>query len=345
VPHKSNGHRGPRWVESGCGEGLRLLSRRLASVTFRLAPVSRSVTTASGMSALELHSSQAEWLEISYSSRRATTGNWLKVGMMEIADRNIVVTGGGNGIGEAMCRRFAAEGAGAVTVCDLDLAAARRVAEDIGGLALEIDVAAEEDIKEAAATVRAQFGPIDIWCSNAGIGGRGDLEAAAEVWQRSWQVNVMAHVYAARAAIPEMLERGEGYLLQTVSAGGLVTGPASPYYTTTKHAAIGLAEWLAMTFGPKGIRVSCICPQAVDTSMVRSVSDPATLAALADIGTLLTPDAVAESVVEGVSAETFLILPNPEVLEYFRRKASDYDRWLRGMQRMMSRSALFSGDP
>jgi len=264
---------------------------------------------------------------------------------MNVHDAVVVVTGGGSGIGAALCRRFAEEGAKGVVVADLDNEAAEAVASDIsatstgGVMATRCDVTDETAIVELVQQTTSQFGPIDLFCSNTGGGGgpRG-LDATDDDWLRSWKLNALSHVYAARAVIPAMVERGGGYLLQTISAGGLVTGPAAATYTTTKHAALGFAEWLAIMYGNSGIKVSCLCPQAVDTPMVQRVSDAGTLAALRDIGTLLTPDDVADHVITGLADERFLILPNPEVGEYFLRKATDYDRWLRGMQRMIERS-------
>jgi NAD(P)-dependent dehydrogenase (short-subunit alcohol dehydrogenase family) len=250
-----------------------------------------------------------------------------------------VVTGGGSGIGAAMCRRFVREGAKAVVVADLDGEAAEAVAGEIGSLAIQCDVTDEHAIQRLVDETVERFGAIDLFCSNAGGGGGGrGLDATDADWERSWRLNTMAHVYAARAVVPAMVERGSGYLLHTISAGGLVTGPAAATYTTTKHAALGFAEWLAIMYGNSGIKVSCLCPQAVDTPMVQRVSDPGTLEALRNIGSLLDPDRVADDVVAGLSDERFLILPNPEVGEYFLRKATDYDRWLRGMQRLMQRS-------
>jgi NAD(P)-dependent dehydrogenase (short-subunit alcohol dehydrogenase family) len=249
-----------------------------------------------------------------------------------LADKVIVVTGGGNGIGRALCRRFAAEGAKAIVVADLDAAAAARVADEIGGAAIGADVSHEADVARVVAQTIAQHGAIDLFCSNAGIAVDGDEQTPTAEWERCWDVNVMAHVYAARVVLPSMLARGRGYLLQTVSAAGLLTHPQSATYAVTKHASLAFAEWLSMTYGDRGITVSALCPQGVRTDMLQR-------AAAGGRGFLmdsaLEPEQVADAVVKGIAAERFLILPHPEVAEYFRRKASDYDRWLRGMRKLL----------
>ncbi len=261
---------------------------------------------------------------------------------MQLKDKVIVVTGGANGIGAAMCRRFAKEGARAVVVADLDAAGARRVAKEIGGMAVATDVSREADIAELVRKTTDAFGPIDLFCSNAGIAPGGGIEADDDAWQRIWQINYMAHVYAARAVLPSMLERGEGYLLQTASAAGLLTEFVSVTYPVTKHAAVALAEWLAITYGDRGIGVSCLCPQGVRTNMLMGSSGP-----LRDLllSGAVEPDELADCVVEGLAEERFLILPHPEVAEYFRRKADDYDRWLAGMRRLKAKiEGATSGD-
>jgi NAD(P)-dependent dehydrogenase (short-subunit alcohol dehydrogenase family) len=261
---------------------------------------------------------------------------------VEIRGRIVVVTGGASGIGAALCRRFAAEGAKGIVVADLDGEGAERVAAKVGGLALPTDVSVESAVRALVQQTEERLGPIDLFCSNAGValgGGLGDGVggpfAPDADWERSWRVNVMAHVYAARAVLPAMLERGEGYLLNTASAAGLVTDLAAHAYSVTKHAAVGFAEWLAISYGERGIRVSCLCPQGVRTPMLAA-------AAAAGGGGHLTPgmiepEAVAASVVEGLAREAFLILPHPEVQEYVRRKAADPDRWLTGMRRLRAR--------
>jgi NAD(P)-dependent dehydrogenase (short-subunit alcohol dehydrogenase family) len=252
---------------------------------------------------------------------------------VQITGKVVVVTGGGNGIGRALCRRFAVEGAKAIVVADLDIAAAQRVADDVAGTAIAVDVSRDLDVTSLVDQVVAQHGAIDLFCSNAGIAIDGNEHTPTLEWQRCWDVNVMAHVFAARAVLPGMLARGEGYLLQTVSAAGLLTHPQSATYAVTKHASLAFAEWLSMTYGDRGIRVSALCPQGVRTDMLQRASSGGR-SFLND--SALEPAQVAEEVVTGLADERFLILPHPEVAEYFRRKASDYDRWLRGMRRLRS---------
>jgi NAD(P)-dependent dehydrogenase (short-subunit alcohol dehydrogenase family) len=256
---------------------------------------------------------------------------------MLIGNRIVVVTGAGHGIGRALCLRFAREGARAIVVVDRDEAAAREVAAVVKGLAVAADVAVEAEAARIVDTALDACGRIDLYCSNAGISIGGALETTtAAEWQRIWDVNVMAHVFAARAVVPAMLRQGEGYLLQTASAAGLLTQIGSAPYAVTKHGAVAFAEWLSITYGDRGIRVSCLCPQGVRTQMLAGAGTASQelLAAGA-----LEPDAVAEAVVAGLADERFLILPHPEVAEYFRRKAADYDRWLRGMRRLQQRLA------
>ena len=250
---------------------------------------------------------------------------------MLIADKVIVVTGGANGIGAALCRRFAAEGAKAVIVADIDDQAAQRVAAEIGGLGVRTDVTRESDLQRLTGEVVARYGAINLFCSNAGIAVDGGEETPDPAWQRCWDVNVMAHVMAARAVLPGMLARGEGYLLQTVSAAGLLTHIHSATYAVTKHASLAFAEWLAMAYGDRGINVSALCPQGVRTDMLRRA---ATGGRTFLLDSALEPERVADAVVKGLADERFLILPHPEVAEYFRRKATDYDRWLRGMRKL-----------
>ncbi|HEV3444749.1 MAG TPA: SDR family oxidoreductase [Gemmataceae bacterium] len=252
---------------------------------------------------------------------------------MHIKDKVVVVTGGANGIGRALCRRFARDGARGVVVADLDGNGASQVAKEIGGRAETTDVSKEADIARLVHNATEAFGPIDLFCSNAGIAVEGGPEVLDADWQRIWQINVMAHVYAARAVLPGMLARAQGYLLHTASAAGLLTLLGSAPYSVTKHAALAFAEWLAITYASAGIKVSCLCPLGVRTNMVASAGG--------GIGALLRegaiePESVAEAVVAGLSEERFLILPHPEVAEYFRRKAGDYERWLRGMRRLQT---------
>jgi NAD(P)-dependent dehydrogenase (short-subunit alcohol dehydrogenase family) len=251
---------------------------------------------------------------------------------MELRGRAVVVTGGANGIGRALARRFAKDGA-RVIVSDIDKAGAELVAAEIGGPAVRADVAHEADVRALVEFAIAQFGAIDLFCSNAGIMIEGGEQVANTDWQRIMSVNVMAHIYAARAVLPAMLERGEGYFLQTVSAAGLLTQIGSAPYSVSKHAALAFAEWLAVTYGDRGIRVSALCPQGVRTNMLLGAESGEGAFLLAGA---LEPEFVADEVVKGIREEKFLILPHPEVAEYFRRKANDYDRWLRGMRRLQA---------
>jgi NAD(P)-dependent dehydrogenase (short-subunit alcohol dehydrogenase family) len=252
---------------------------------------------------------------------------------MRLANKVVVVTGGANGIGRALCRRFAAEGAKAVVVADLQASMAEQVAEEFGGIAVQTDVAQEADVVRLVERVTQKYGVIDLFCSNAGVGVSGGVNAPDGDWERSWQVNVMAHVYAARAVLPGMLARGEGYLLQTVSAAGLLTQLGSAPYSVTKHAALAFAEWLAITHGDQGIKVSALCPMGVRTDMLKRAEFGGGAFLLESA---VEPEQVAEDVVKGLDEETFLILPHPEVAEFFARKATEYDRWLRGMRRLQA---------
>ena len=254
---------------------------------------------------------------------------------MKLQDRVIVVTGGANGIGAALCRRFAKESPRGIVVADLDEANARAVADQIGGLAVVTDVSREADIVRLVAEAEAHYGPIDLFCSNAGILVLDDpldqvTTTPNQSWQRIWQINVMAHIYAARAVLPGMLERGSGYLLNTASAAGLLSQIGSAPYSVSKHAAVAFAECLAIAHGDQGIVVSVLCPQAVATQMMDNVDQGQNAAAVDGI---LPPEAVAAAAVAGIAEEHFLILPHPQVAEYMQRKTSDYDRWLGGMRR------------
>lgn len=253
---------------------------------------------------------------------------------MQIKDRVVVVTGGANGIGRALCQRFAREGARGVVVADLEIDRASELAREIGGLAVKTNVSSEPEIVRLVEEAMSAYGRIDLFCSNAGISGLpGGIEVPNEDWDRIWAINVKAHIFAARAVLPAMLERGEGYLLQTVSAAGLLTQVGSAPYSVTKHAALAFAEWLSITYGDRGIRVSVLCPQGVRTRMLEHES--AAVRFLRDNS--LSPDEVADSVIEGLADERFLILPHPEVGDYFRRKGDDYERWLRGMRRLQAK--------
>lgn len=246
---------------------------------------------------------------------------------MQLAGKVVVVTGGGTGIGAALARRFAREGAKLIAVADIDGGSAQRVAAEIGGQAFTVDVAREADIQKLAEAV----GPVDLFCSNAGIILEGGEETPDQDWERIWAINVKAHIYAARAVLPGMIARGSGYLLQTVSAAGLLSQIGSAPYSVTKHAALAFAEWLAIEKYDLGIRVSALCPQGVRTRMLESAGDGI---ARRLRETAISAEQVADAAVAGIAEERFLILPHPEVAEYFRRKAADYERWLRGMRRL-----------
>jgi NAD(P)-dependent dehydrogenase (short-subunit alcohol dehydrogenase family) len=252
---------------------------------------------------------------------------------MQLKNKVVVVTGAGSGIGRALCRRFAAEGAKGVVVSDVNGATAAAVADEIGGLTVQADVAKERDVKRLVNQALEKYGAIDCFCSNAGILIDGGEEKPDAEWQRIWEINVMSHVYAARAVLPGMLARGDGYLLQTVSAAGLLTTIGSAPYSVTKHAALGFAEWLSMTYGDRGIKVSALCPQGVRTDML--LNDSSGVGAFLK-QTALDPEQVADAVVKGFAEERFLILPHAIVGEYFQHKATDYERWLRGMRRLQA---------
>ncbi len=257
---------------------------------------------------------------------------------MKLRDKVVVVTGGASGIGRALCLRFAAEGARAVVVADIHLEGVDRTVADISGqtqvLGARVDVANEQDVSKLAQSALKAHGRIDLFCSNAGIFTPGGEEVATVDWQRIWDINVMSHVYAARAVLPGMLARGEGYLLNTSSAAGLLSQVGSAPYAVTKHAAVGFAEWLSITYGKRGIRVSVLCPQAVRTAMTAN-SD----GGVAGLDGMLEPEQLADTVMETLDEERFLCLPHPEVLAYMRRKTDDYDRWLGGMRRLHERFA------
>jgi NAD(P)-dependent dehydrogenase (short-subunit alcohol dehydrogenase family) len=252
---------------------------------------------------------------------------------MRLKDKIVVVTGGASGIGRALAWRFTSEGARHVVVVDIDADGARQVAAEVGGTATPADVTQGGEVARVVEETEARVGPIDLFCSNAGVFVHGGAEVSDDRWRSIWEVNVMAHIHAVRAVLPKMLSRGHGYLLHTASAAGLLSQIGSAPYSVTKHAAVGLAEWIAITYGDQGIGVSVLCPQAVRTPMTAGVN-AGTVSALDG---MLEPDQVAAAVVAGLADERFLILPHPEVLEYMRRKTADYDRWLRGMRKLKSR--------
>ncbi len=256
---------------------------------------------------------------------------------MELEGRHVVITGAGSGIGRALALRFADEGARVVVVADLDQDAVEAVGREVDGLAVRTDVRREGEIGALVRQATEAHGPIDLFCSNAGVPGPpGGPDGSNEEWLRAWEVNVMAHVWAARAVLPHMLERREGYLLSTASAAGLLTQISALAYSATKHAAVAVAEWLAINYGGAGIKVSCLCPQGVRTPMVELAlrEDPVGSAALMAEG-LLEPEEVAETVVQGIREERFLILPHPAVAQYMAFKAAQPDRWLSSMGRLL----------
>lgn len=265
---------------------------------------------------------------------------------MDLQGKVVVITGGGGGIGAAMGRAFAAAGARAIAVADIDGAAAERVAGELADagaatLAAQVDAGDPAAVEALVDQAEDELGPIDLFCANAGILVIGGVEVPDEEWDRIWRVNVKGHVVAARAVVPRMLARGGGYFLTTASAAGLLTQIGSAPYSVTKHAAVALAEWLSITHGDAGLKVSCLCPQAVDTAMLRGgtegeAGEQAAEASSAARDGILPPAAVADAVVAGLADERFLILPHAEVATYERRRAEDRERWLRGMRRLQA---------
>ena len=251
---------------------------------------------------------------------------------MELTDRVVVVTGAARGIGRALVRRFVKERPRAVVVVDIDGDAAAAVATEIGGTSVRCDVSREADIEHMVQQVESTQGRIDVFCSNAGIAVGGGPEVSDHDWQRIWEVNLLAHVFVARHVLPGMLTRKQGYVVGTVSAAGLLNHIFAAPYAVTKAAALSFFEWLAIAHGDDGIRVSCLCPQGVKTEMLAAERNQLGIDFLT--AGALDPEVVADAVVKGIADERFLILPHPEVAEYFRRKAEDYDRWLRGMRRL-----------
>jgi NAD(P)-dependent dehydrogenase (short-subunit alcohol dehydrogenase family) len=262
---------------------------------------------------------------------------------MELRDKVAVVTGAGSGIGRALARAFAAEGAKAVVCTDLDGDSAAETAAAIGDVATsaELDVGDERAVERVVVDTVAANGSLDVFASNAGYGLRGGLDLPTDEWERMMNVHTWSHLYAARAAIPGMVERGGGYLLNTASAAGLLTQMDSGPYAVSKHAAVAFAEWVSINYGDRGIGVSVLCPQAVRTNILGpGAMEPGDESARQAAGDgILEPDVVAQACVDAIREERFLVLPHPEVLTYFQRKASDYDRWLRGMRRFRQRLA------
>lgn len=255
---------------------------------------------------------------------------------MELKDKIIVVTGAASGIGRAMCLRYAEEGAKHIACVDRDMAGAEETAKMMGGTAYHVDVSVKDQITGMIDAVEAEAGPIDLFCSNAGISVAGGVEVEDDDWQRIWDINVMSHVWAARHLVPLMSARGGGYLLNTASAAGLLNQIGSAPYGVTKHAAVGLAEWLALTYGDQGIKVSVLCPQAVRTEMTRGHEEH-----VAAIDGMMEPGPVAEACVKTIRDETFLVLPHEEVQTYMRNKTENYDRWIGGMRKLNRRFGNF----
>ncbi|HEX6027232.1 MAG TPA: SDR family oxidoreductase [Solirubrobacter sp.] len=255
---------------------------------------------------------------------------------MELAGKVAVVTGGASGIGRALAHRFAAEGAHGIVIADLDGDGAERVAQEIGetALAVQCDVTDPGHADAIVGAAESAFGPVDLFCANAGVAIGADMATPAE-WDRAFAVNIRAHIIAAEHLLPGWLERGHGYFLATASAAGIVSQIGSAPYAVTKHAAVAFAEWLSITYGDRGIGVSCLCPMGVKTPMTETDSVGTNVVKAA--GEMLEPDSVAEVVVDGLRNGRFLILPHPEVLDFFRFKAGDYDRWLAGMRKLQAR--------
>lgn len=256
---------------------------------------------------------------------------------MKIEGKTAVITGAASGIGRALARRFVEEGARGVVVADVQREALQAVADELGAeraLAVPCDVTSEAAVQALVAAAEDRFGPIDIFCSNAGIAQTGGEDAPDAEWDINWNLHVMAHVYAARAVVPGMVARGEGYLVNTASAAGLLTHVDSATYAVTKHAAVAFAEYLSIAHGADGVRVSVLCPQAVRTAMTQGREQ-----SVASVDGMIEPEVLADCVVETMAREEFLILPHPVVLEYMRRKTGDYDRWLSGMRRLRQKFA------
>jgi len=249
---------------------------------------------------------------------------------MELRGSVIVVTGGASGIGRALCQRFAKEEPRGIVVADLNEQGAKAAAEEVKGIGVACDVAAEDQIVKLVRRAEEAFGPIDLFCSNAGLATKGGAEAPDADWQLNWDVHLMSHVYAARAVLPDMIKRGKGYLLNTASAAGLLTEMGSAPYSVTKHAAVAFAEWLSIQHYEAGIRVSCLCPMGVTTNML-AVDDPHVNYLKL---TAVSPEHVAEECVKAIRDERFLILPHPEVREFYAYRANDTDRWMNGMRRL-----------
>ena len=254
---------------------------------------------------------------------------------MEIKDKIIVVTGAGSGIGKALVEKFIAEGAKTVVGVDINADTAKKTAAELGCVAMSADVAKEDDVRRVIEDTENTIGPIDLFCSNAGVAAGASEQSANAEWELCWNVNVMSHVYAARYLVPRMLERGQGYFLNTASAAGLLNQIGGAAYGVTKHAAVGFSEWLALTYAHQGIKVSLLCPQAVRTAMTADANNQSTKAASGD--GMMEPAQLADIVVEHLQREDFLILTHEEVKTYMQRKTADYNRWISGMNRLFQK--------
>ena len=248
---------------------------------------------------------------------------------MHIRDKIVVVTGAANGIGAALARRFAKSGARHVICADIDLIGAKQIASEIGGTAMSVNVSIESDIADLVSKTEEEIGPIDLFCSNAGILTLGGVEVPDSEWQKIWEINVMSQVWAARHVVPRMIARGGGYLLNTASAAGLLNQIGAAPYGVTKHASVGLAEWLAFTYGDQGIDVSVLCPQAVRSEMTKGFEG-----SVAAIDGMLEPENVAEACEHAIANKEFLVLPHKTVQGYMEAKSKDYDRWIGGMRKL-----------
>ena len=251
---------------------------------------------------------------------------------MEIKNKRVVVTGAASGIGKALCEAFQETEVQSIVCVDVNLDGAKETADSVGGIAVQANVGQEPDIISVIEKANSLSGGIDIFCSNAGIGGvPGFFEVETTDWQNIWEVNVQSHIFAAKHVLPQMLDRGEGYLMSTASAAGLLTQIGSAGYSVTKAAAVSFAEWIKITYGSKGIGVSCLCPQAVRTAMT------AQGAGVAGVDGMMEPEDVANDVLDAIEKNRFLVTPHAEVLEYVSRKGNDRDRWISGMQRLQER--------
>lgn len=259
---------------------------------------------------------------------------------MKLQGKTVVVTGGASGIGRGLVKRFKEEGAANIVIADINAEELEEFAAEMGATAQLCDVSSEEQVKHLVKSTEERFGQIDLFCGNAGIIAKGGVETPNEAWEKMWAVNVMAHVYATRHALPAMIERGEGYFLITASAAGLLSQVGSATYSVTKHAAVALAEWIQITHGAEGIKVSALCPQAVESKMTADTQG----GGVAGQDGMLSADQVADVVVKCLDEERFMVLPHPEVEKYFQNKANDYQRWLRGMQRLQEQFGKAAAD-